>query len=71
LLKFVHNTYRKLAKIAENCEHNIDPWSHCSHPSHLDRKASRQIFVEDDLNPVSNGGQQPLSRLLPPPPLSS
>jgi hypothetical protein len=20
---------RKLSKIAENCDHNIDPWSHC------------------------------------------
>jgi hypothetical protein len=29
---------RKLAKIAENCDHNIDPWGQCSGVNVMTRK---------------------------------
>jgi hypothetical protein len=45
-LGFLENMYanfccQKLSKIAENCDYNIDPWSHCLHATKVESFRAR------------------------------
>jgi hypothetical protein len=42
---------RKLSKIAENCNHNIDPWSHCLRPCSCSRCQLNLPHRGSDLSP--------------------